>query len=83
MNYPAMKGQVMKDSYEHELLTKLGPGSYRAGLVEQITRDMQTLRQIGRDGFSPLTTDEAFYLDRIETYQQALSEIDLQIADRG
>jgi hypothetical protein len=78
-----MKGRAMKAPHEHELLIKLGPGSFRAGLVEQITRDMQTLRQIGRDGFSPLTTDEAFYLDRIEAYQRTLSEIDLQIADRG
>jgi hypothetical protein len=67
-----MNSRVMTSADIDKLVANQGPGSYRAGLVEQITRDMQTLRQIGRDGFSPLTTDEAFYLDRIESYQAEL-----------
>ncbi len=51
---------------------------FRAGLVDEIARTMQTLRQ------TPIAhPGETFYFDRLEAYQRALSEIDLQISDRG
>ncbi len=59
---------------------------YRAGLVEQITRDMQTLGQLRILGYV-VHPGETFYLDRIEAYQWALAEWDaetrLQTSDRG
>jgi hypothetical protein len=82
MHYLDVKGRAMHEPHSGELLAKLGPGSYRAGLVEQITRDMQTLGQLRTLGYVA-HPGEQFYLDRIEAYQRTLSEIDLQISDRG
>jgi hypothetical protein len=55
-----------KDKTEH---------SYRNGLVEQITRDMQTLGQLAKLGYVA-HPGEQFYLDRIEAYQFELCKLD-------
>lgn len=46
-------------------------GYYRAGLVEQITRDMQTLRR-----FPMSHPGDTFYANRILEYLQTLADLD-------
>ena len=54
--------------------------TYRAGLVEQITRDMQTLFHLHKLGYCAHPGEE-FYLDRIQMYSAELRKLDA--ADRG
>ena len=62
-------------------MNEVGPGSdrgqVRAGLVEQITRDRQTLEQLHKLGYVA-HPGAPFYLGRIDAYLQSLRELDKQ-----
>lgn len=50
-------------------------GTRRAELIEQVARDMQTLRQLRELGYCA-HPGESFYTDRITAYQYEIRKLD-------
>lgn len=65
-----------------ETLNTRNIAGWRAGLVEQIARDMQTLSQLDKLGYVA-HPGQNFYLDRIDTYRETLAQLDAEIQGPG